>query len=99
RDSSVTGVQTCALPISDDPPGLRGGLAVVGEDGLLARQRGGAGGRDRRGGARPGPADDQPGARVPAVQAGARGSPAGPPLRPLRSEERRGGEGWELRLG
>src|SRR5207245_4827123 len=84
RDATVTGVQTCALPISADRRGpRRGDAARVPRHDVRA---GGAADEAHHGAARPVP---------PRCGAAARRVPCAGSGRPgARSEERRVGKGW-----
>src|SRR5690606_40576124 len=87
RDFHVTGVQTCALPISPGPvlprPGHRLGIAAVEQvdDPFVTRHVG-----------YPGAIDEEPNRR-PVRIVRRRGKPDGLPVG-IRSEERRVGNGW-----
>src|SRR5207253_6201901 len=86
RDGHVTGVQTCALPISTFHA-LRIARAHTGRDGVVLMQGGYNGWHN----------DVAHNVMTPLAVVGPRVSPGEYPLAPLRSEERRVGKEWRYR--
>src|SRR5438046_8459969 len=95
RDWSVTGVQTCALPISARPERRRSSRRFPPRGGraLMRSTRGSRERRTRLGGARASP----PAAESASRRCRARRTSTAGSSRAARSEERRVGKGWRSR--